>query len=85
MSDWNPSLYLHFAAERSRPAVELLARVPLENIVHLPNPAMSFLPRAVTTARQSSTAPKVFALQRNGRNRHYYENQEKWRWRHREC
>lgn len=31
MSDWNPSLYLHFAAERSRPAVELLARVPLEN------------------------------------------------------
>lgn len=32
MSDWNPSLYLHFAAERSRPAVELLARVSLENI-----------------------------------------------------
>ncbi len=27
MSDWNPSLYLHFAAERSRPAMELLARV----------------------------------------------------------
>ncbi|EOK6379001.1 hypothetical protein K9620_004970, partial [Escherichia coli] len=25
MSDWNPSLYVHFAAERSRPAVELLA------------------------------------------------------------
>ncbi|EQC4365086.1 hypothetical protein ACY46E_004367, partial [Shigella flexneri] len=24
MSDWNPSLYLHFSAERSRPAVELL-------------------------------------------------------------
>lgn len=52
---------------------------------YLPNPAMSFLPRAVTTVRQSSTAPKVFALQRNGRTRHYYENQEKWRWRHREC
>ncbi len=31
MADWNPSLYLHFNAERSRPAVELLARVPLEN------------------------------------------------------
>lgn len=44
--------------------------------LHLPNPVMSFLPRAVTTARQSSTAPKVFALQRNGRTRHYYENQE---------
>lgn len=35
MSDWNPSLYLHFAAERSRPAVELLARVPLENIEYI--------------------------------------------------
>lgn len=35
MSDWNPSLYLHFAAERSRPAVELLARVPLENIKYV--------------------------------------------------
>lgn len=35
MSDWNPSLYLHFAAERSRPAVELLARVSLENIEYI--------------------------------------------------
>lgn len=35
MSDWNPSLYLHFAAERSRPAVELLARVPLENVEYV--------------------------------------------------
>ncbi len=35
MSDWNPSLYLHFSAERSRPAVELLARVPLENIKYV--------------------------------------------------
>lgn len=35
MSDWNPSLYLHFSAERSRPAVELLARVPLENIEYV--------------------------------------------------
>ncbi|MCV4871287.1 methyltransferase domain-containing protein, partial [Escherichia coli] len=35
MSDWNPSLYLPFAAERSRPAVELLARVPLENIEYV--------------------------------------------------
>lgn len=35
MSDWNPSLYLHFAAERSRPAMELLARVPLENIEYV--------------------------------------------------
>lgn len=40
--------------------------------LHLPNPAMSFLPLAVTTVRQSSTAPKVFALQRNGRTRRAY-------------
>jgi len=30
MADWNPSLYLQFGAERTRPAVELLARVPLD-------------------------------------------------------
>jgi trans-aconitate 2-methyltransferase len=29
MSDWNPALYSRFEAERTRPAVELLARVPL--------------------------------------------------------
>ena len=29
MLDWNPSLYLRFANERTRPAAELLARVPL--------------------------------------------------------
>ncbi|MFI5444791.1 trans-aconitate 2-methyltransferase [Polaromonas sp. UC242_47] len=31
MSDWNPSLYSRFEDERTRPARELLARVPLEN------------------------------------------------------
>ena len=30
MADWNPSLYLQFGAERTRPAAELLARVPLD-------------------------------------------------------
>lgn len=35
MSDWNPSLYLHFSAERSRPAVELLCQVPLENVEYV--------------------------------------------------
>ena len=30
MQDWNPALYLHFADERTRPAAELLARVPLQ-------------------------------------------------------
>ena len=28
MQDWNPALYLRFANERTRPAAELLARVP---------------------------------------------------------
>jgi len=28
MVDWNPSLYLQFASERTRPAAELLARIP---------------------------------------------------------
>jgi trans-aconitate 2-methyltransferase len=30
MSDWNPALYTRFEDERTRPAAELLARVPLE-------------------------------------------------------
>ncbi|MFE8645953.1 trans-aconitate 2-methyltransferase [Sphingomonas sp. NCPPB 2930] len=30
MSDWNPQLYRQFEDERTRPAAELLARVPLE-------------------------------------------------------
>ena len=32
MSDWNPPLYSRFEAERTRPATELLARVPLEHV-----------------------------------------------------
>ncbi len=32
MADWNPSLYLQYASERSRPAAELLSRVALENV-----------------------------------------------------
>ncbi|NRF68783.1 trans-aconitate 2-methyltransferase [Aquincola sp. S2] len=31
MSDWNPALYRRFEDERTRPAVELLARVPLQS------------------------------------------------------
>lgn len=29
MSDWNPALYMRFASERTRPAAELVARIPL--------------------------------------------------------
>ena len=32
MADWNPSLYLQYSAERTRPAAELLARVPLDAV-----------------------------------------------------
>ena len=32
MTDWNPALYLHYNAERTRPAVELLSRVALNEV-----------------------------------------------------
>jgi trans-aconitate 2-methyltransferase len=35
MLDWNPALYLRFANERTRPAAELLARVPLAQARHV--------------------------------------------------
>ncbi len=35
MSDWDPALYLHYGTERTRPASELLARVPLEEAAHV--------------------------------------------------
>src|SRR5664279_3830109 len=31
MNDWNPAQYLQYAGERLRPALDLLARVPLEH------------------------------------------------------
>ncbi len=34
MRDWNPSLYRRFEDERTRPAEELLARVPLAQVAH---------------------------------------------------
>lgn len=34
MTDWNADLYLRFAEERTRPAAELLARVPLMAVHH---------------------------------------------------
>lgn len=34
MADWNPALYRRFESERTRPAIELLARVPLAAARH---------------------------------------------------
>ena len=35
MNDWNPALYARFEDERTRPAAELLARVPLDALRHV--------------------------------------------------
>ncbi|MGV3683259.1 MAG: trans-aconitate 2-methyltransferase [Acidovorax sp.] len=35
MADWNPALYRRFEDERTRPAAELLARVPLARAAHV--------------------------------------------------
>ena len=32
MTEWDPALYLRFEAERTRPSVDLLARVPLDEV-----------------------------------------------------
>lgn len=34
MKDWNPDLYRQFEAERTRPAQELLSRIPLTQVKH---------------------------------------------------
>ena len=34
MPDWNPALYLRFEDQRTRPALDLLGRVPLDTVVH---------------------------------------------------
>ena len=40
---WNPDIYLQFAAPRTRPAADLLARVPLEDPARVNGLLESFL------------------------------------------
>jgi trans-aconitate 2-methyltransferase len=57
VSDWNPALYLQFEDERTRPAAELLARVPLERPGHVvdlgcgPGNSTALLARRYPSAR----------------------------------
>ena len=74
MSDWNPALYTRFEDERTRPADELLARVPLDapqNVVDLgcgPGNSTELLVKRFPTARivgtDSSQAMLATARQR---------------------
>jgi trans-aconitate 2-methyltransferase len=74
MSDWNPALYSRFEDERTRPAAELLARVPLDaprNVVDLgcgPGNSTELLVGRFPTARivgtDSSQAMLATARQR---------------------
>lgn len=66
MADWNPSLYLQFASERTRPAAELLARIasqPATQVADLgcgPGNSTSLLrqawPDAIVTGVDTSAA-----------------------------
>lgn len=74
VSDWNPALYSRFEEERTRPAAELLARVPLETpryIVDLgcgPGNSTELLARRYPSARiegiDTSEAMLIAARQR---------------------
>nr|WP_024965517.1 trans-aconitate 2-methyltransferase [Pantoea sp. IMH] len=74
MTDWNPDLYRQFEAERTRPAKELLSRIPLRQVQHItdlgcgPGNSTALLcqawPEAYITGVDSSQAMLEQALQR---------------------
>jgi len=74
MLDWNPALYRRYEDERTRPAQELLARVPLTEAAHVvdlgcgPGNSTELLvnrfPRAQVTGTDNSEAMLVSARER---------------------
>ncbi|MEM6162005.1 trans-aconitate 2-methyltransferase [Erwinia sp. P6884] len=74
MTDWNPDLYRQFEAERTRPAKELVTRIPLRDVQHItdlgcgPGNSTALLhqtwPQARITGLDSSQAMLEQALQR---------------------
>ncbi|KGT93382.1 trans-aconitate methyltransferase [Erwinia typographi] len=74
MKDWNPDLYRQFEAERTRPATELLSRIPLNKVSHAtdlgcgPGNSTELLyrawPQAQITGLDSSQAMLEQALKR---------------------
>ncbi len=72
MADWNPALYSRFETERTRPAAELLARVPIDgprSVVDLgcgPGNSTALLARRYPPARivGTDTSPAMLAAAR---------------------
>lgn len=69
MTDWNPALYLHYNAERTRPAVELLSRIALNEVADVvdlgcgPGNSTALLQQRWPTARITGvdTSPAMLA------------------------
>src|SRR4051812_35396134 len=66
---WNPTLYRRFEDERTRPAEDLLARVPLERATHVvdlgcgPGNSTQLLHERVAAARVTGTDTSAAMLQ----------------------
>jgi trans-aconitate 2-methyltransferase len=89
MLDWNPALYRRYEDERTRPAQELLARVPLAEAAHVvdlgcgPGNSTELLarrfPEARLTGTDNSEAMLVSARERLPRARFELADIARWR------